>query len=90
MDLHRIWQNLQFASNYLYAVVDWGMHYYQGLYGHKSQSVLYIEPLQSDQQIRSLKEQSQKYQRKLLFIYHHDRNPFRLGSAVRRINDITA
>ncbi|MDP7281055.1 MAG: hypothetical protein QGG39_14400 [Candidatus Poribacteria bacterium] len=54
------------------------MYYYQGLYGHKSQSVLYIEPLHSDQQIQSLKDLSQKYQRKLLFIYRHDRSSSRL------------
>jgi len=60
------------------------MYYYQGLSGHKFQSALYIEPLHSDQQIRSLKELSQKCQRKLLFIYRDDRSASRLGSVVRR------
>ena len=72
--IHRILQDEQLAKEYFYVVVDWGMYYYQGLYGPSEQSVLYIEPLNNENQISALKELSKKHNRKLLFIYRNDRS----------------
>ena len=58
------------AKKYFYVVIDWGMYYYQGLYGPKEQSVLYMEPLFLQGQIDQLKELSRSHNRKLLFIYN--------------------
>jgi len=74
MKIHKILQDQQLAKDYFYVVVDWGMYYYQGLYGPDSQSVLYMEPLNSQSQIDALKGLSRKYNRKLLFIYRNDRS----------------
>lgn len=72
MEIHKILQDQQLAREYFYVVVDWGMYYYQGLYGPDSQSVLYIEPLNSQGQIDALRELSKEYNRRLLFVYRSD------------------
>jgi len=63
-------KNEYLANNYFYVVTDWGMYYYQALYGDKSQSVLYMEPLRDAWQVNALKELSKKHNRKILFIYN--------------------
>jgi len=72
LKIHQILQNKQLASDYFYVAVDWGMYYYQGLYGANSQSVLYMEPLNNPNQISALEDLKRKHNRKLLFIYRND------------------
>ena len=72
--IHKILQDQQLAKDFFYVVVDWGMYYYQGLYGPDSQSVLYVEPLNSQSQIDALKELKGKHNRKLLFVYRNDQS----------------
>ena len=67
--LNGILKDKYLASNYFYVVVDWGMYYYQGLYGPDEQSVIYIGPLNSMEQMNNLKKLAEDYNRKLLFIY---------------------
>ncbi len=67
--INRILNDDYLASKYFYVVVDWGMYYYQGLYGPHKQSVLYLEPLTAPAQITQLKRLSKLHDRKLLFIY---------------------
>lgn len=74
IEIHKQLQNPELANDYFYVVVDWGMYYYQGLYGPSFQSVLYMEPLNSQSQIDILKQMSREHNRKLLFIYRHDRS----------------
>jgi hypothetical protein len=74
VEIHKILQDQQLAKEYFYVVVDWGMYYYQGLYGPDSQSVLYIEPLNSQSQIDALRELSRKHNRRLLFVYRGDKS----------------
>ena len=74
IEIHKQLQNPELANDYFYVVVDWGMYYYQGLYGPSFQSVLYMEPLNSQSQIDILKQMSREHNRKLLFIYRHDKN----------------
>jgi len=62
------------AENYFYVVVDWGMYYYQALYGKKSQSVLYLPYLNEEQKVERLKEISKEHNRRLLFIYYSPGN----------------
>lgn len=68
--INRILSDEYLASNYFYVIIDWGMYYYQGLYGNKNQSVIYIEPLDEKGEIEKLRELSQNYNRKLLFVYN--------------------
>ena len=74
IEIHKQLQNPELANDYFYVVVDWGMYYYQGLYGPSFQSVLYMEPLNSQSQIDILQQMSREHNRKLLFIYRHDKN----------------
>ena len=67
IEINKLLANPYLAKNYFYVCVDWGMYYYQALYGHKDQSVLYMEPFYD---VYSLKELSKKHGRKVLFIYN--------------------
>ena len=58
------------ASKYFYIAANWGTYFYQGLYGPKQQSVLYIEGSRTDKEVMDkLAEYPSKYDRQLLFIY---------------------
>ena len=67
--LNKILNDEYLSKNYFYVVVDWGMYYYQALYGKKSQSVLYIPYIDEEQKVERLREMSKEHNRKLLFIY---------------------
>ena len=68
--INKILKNEYLADNYIYVVVDWGMYYYQALYGDKNQAVIYIEPYKPAKYSNILREMAQKNKRKLLFIYN--------------------
>ena len=68
--INEILINAYLAENYFYVAIDWGIYYYQALYGHPSQGVLYMTPLNKQWQIEKLKELSREYDRKLLFVYN--------------------
>lgn len=68
--LNKLLNNSELSKKYFYVVIDWGMYYYQSLYGQKEQSVLYMEPLVSIDQINQLKYLSQAHNRKIIFIYN--------------------
>ncbi|HOZ36481.1 MAG TPA: hypothetical protein PLR18_01465 [bacterium] len=63
-------QNEQLADQYIYVVLDWGMYYYQALYGNKNQAVIYIEPLNKTEQLAVVRDLARQEKRKLLFIYN--------------------
>jgi hypothetical protein len=69
-ELNKILYNEYLSKTYFYVVIDWGIYYYQALYGNKFQSVFYMEPLNQKWKIDRLKELSEKYNRKILFIYN--------------------
>jgi len=69
IEINSILQDRYLSKNYFYVVIDWGMYYYQGLYGNKLQSVLYMQPLNKQEQIDQLKNLSVGYDRKILFIF---------------------
>jgi hypothetical protein len=56
------------AEQYFYVITDWGMYFYQGLYGSKNQSVLYISGLYEQEDFEALKKLSAQHHRQLLFI----------------------
>lgn len=60
--------NKDFSDKYVFIVIDWGMYYIKSLYGKKDQCVLYIEPLNDQEEIREIKEILNKTKRKALFI----------------------
>lgn len=68
--VNNVLNNRYLAENYFYVVIDWGMYYYQGLYGPDSQSVLYMDPLKNGRDVDNLKKLSEQYNRKVLFIYN--------------------
>lgn len=70
INLNKVLNDENLSKNYFYVVIDWGMYYYQGLYGNKFQSVLYMEPLSAKRQIARLKKLSKEHNRKMLFIYN--------------------
>lgn len=57
------------ATQYFYVVLDWGVYFYQALYGDRDQSVLYIDPMMPEDVAR-LKELKAQTGRALMFIYH--------------------
>jgi hypothetical protein len=67
--LHATLNDRALAKNYIYVVTDWGMYYYQGLFGDKNQSVLYFEPLREPFHVAELQALAHKQGRKLLFMY---------------------
>ena len=74
IQINKFLNNNDLARKYFYVCVDWGMYYYQGLYGPHNQSVLYLQPLNSQRQIDDLKNLSKDHNRKLMFI-HNTVNP---------------
>lgn len=66
--VNHLLQDPVLAERYFYVVLDWGMYYYQGLYGADQQSVLYMRGLWEERQIKELKDLSALHKRKLLFI----------------------
>ena len=38
MDLHKVLLDPGLSSQYIYVIADWGLYYYQGLYGNHDQS----------------------------------------------------
>ena len=69
-EIRSVLNNNKVAEKYFYIITDWGMYYYQALYGPEIQSVLYMEPLYNKNQVDSLKALSEKYSRKVLFVYN--------------------
>ncbi|MDD5041095.1 MAG: hypothetical protein PHX87_00225 [Candidatus Peribacteraceae bacterium] len=67
--IHQILYDKHLSSTYLYVLVDFGMYYYQGLYGNRDQAVLFILPLDKQEQISQLKEIAAAHHRKLLFVH---------------------
>lgn len=56
------------SKNNIYVVIDWGMYYIQSLYGRKDQTVLYIDPLENNSQVDSIKEIAKKLNKNVIFI----------------------
>jgi len=59
----------ELAGEYVYVALDWGMYFYQALYGHRDQSVLYVSPL-TPSRAGALEDLKARTGRKLLFLYH--------------------
>lgn len=77
--VNRILSNEYLSKNHIYAIVDWGIYYFQGLHGSKFQGVRILDPNDPDQ-MRHLKIVSLMYDRKVLFIYNSlTFNPDSLG-----------
>lgn len=68
--IHKILSSPSLAKKYFYIIVDWGMYYYQGLYGPKWQSVLYLEPFLDHFAVNGVKNHVNVYGRKPLFVYN--------------------
>jgi hypothetical protein len=68
--INRILDDDDAAGRYIYVVADWGMYFYQGLYGDRKQSVVYVEPLDHRDQMTALYALSREKGRRLLFIYN--------------------
>lgn len=64
------------AQNYFYIVVDWGMYYYQALYGDINQSVLYLEPFNQKEQLTEIYDLTSQYKRKIAIIYRENTASF--------------
>jgi hypothetical protein len=58
----------ELASRYFYVITDWGMYFYQGLYGPKNQGVLYVSGIYKQEDFDALRTLADRYHRKLLFI----------------------
>ncbi|MDO8468639.1 MAG: hypothetical protein Q7S29_02670 [Candidatus Peribacter sp.] len=67
--MHEVLYDHTLSSRYIYVIVDFGMYFYQGLYGNRDQSVLFILPLNKAEQIAQLKEIALAQHRKLLFVH---------------------
>jgi len=71
IELNARLKNAELARGNMYVVVDWGMYFYQALYGHPEQSVLYIEPM-SQARLDELAQLRQQTGRRVLVLYHPD------------------
>lgn len=67
--VHHVLYSPDLSSRYIYVIVDFGMYFYQGLYGNRDQSVLFILPLNSEEHIAKLRQISAAQGRKLLFVH---------------------
>jgi len=68
--VHEILQSDYLASNYLYINPNWGMFFYEGLYGPSEQSVIYIQSgTDNVEVVEKLKQMPEMYDRELLYIY---------------------
>ncbi len=56
------------AQGYFFVITDWGMYFYQGLYGAHDQSVLYMNGIYRQEEFAALKKLSLEHRRKMLFI----------------------
>lgn len=64
----------EIGGAYFYAVTDWGMYFYQGLYGPQNQSVIYPRGIYRQEEFAALKALSAAHERKMLFIVNsHER-----------------
>lgn len=71
MRINRLLHRDDLAREYLYVTVDWGMYYYQSLYGSREQAVLFTRDPHGDHD--RLIQLSRQTRRKLLFLYiDHD------------------
>lgn len=68
--VHEMLSDHALARRYLTVVIDWGMYYYQGLYGDRDQSVIYVEPLQTAGQLSAVRAVAERTGRKLLFVFN--------------------
>lgn len=59
----------KYANSHIIVIADWGIYYIQHLFGKPTQLLLYIEPLNSLNQINKLKILSKKLSRKILFVF---------------------
>ncbi len=64
--------NESFSDEHAFVVLNWGFYYTKALYGNKNQAVLYIEPLNEQDKINSLKEILTRHNRKPVFIGRKD------------------
>lgn len=68
--LNEILNNDYLAQNYFYVIPNWGMYFYQGLYGPRDQSVIYIESMSDNTEVvERLKLYPEQYGKDLLFVY---------------------
>lgn len=72
-DINKILSKPEIADNYIFVVVDWGMYYYQSLFGNKNQTVLYIQNFSTDGQVDLIRDLAKENNKNLLFIYHRDK-----------------
>ncbi len=62
--------NEELGNKYIYVIVDWGMYYFQSLYGPKNQTALYFEPLDSKNQIEEIKKIAKTENKNIIFVYN--------------------
>jgi hypothetical protein len=70
--LNAVLRDSTLARRYLYVVVDWGLYYYQGLYGHDQQAVVYMEPLNLPYDIARLDGLRRSSGRKVAILYRRN------------------
>jgi len=46
--------NPKSSKRYLYVAADWGMYYLMSLYGQKNQTVVFVEPINSKEQVEAI------------------------------------
>jgi len=70
LELHAVLRDPTIARDYFMVITDWGMYYYQGLYGDHAQSVLYVQPLNKETDVGRLLLMSAEHKRSLLFVFN--------------------
>lgn len=68
-DINTLLSKPQIATEYTYVIVDWGMYYFQSLFGDKNQEVIYIQNFSDDFTANYIRNLARKGNRKLVFIY---------------------
>jgi hypothetical protein len=70
--LNRMLKDPLLAQSTLTVVLDWGMYYYQGLYGDSRQAVLYMEPLRESERMEQLRSIAHASGRKIVFVWNQN------------------
>jgi len=69
-EINHFLSNKEIANDYIYVVVDWGMYYFQSLFGDINQTVLYEEPFSEIYQVEDLEIIRSQTHNNFLFIYN--------------------
>lgn len=72
LEIMRQLNNPEVSRRYVYVIIDWGIYFMNSIYGPKDQIILYLEPLITEERIKSVENVAERRHLGVMFI---GRNP---------------